>query len=127
MSHILIIDDDTDIRLLVVMLLESAGHTATEAANGLEGLAYLAAHGADCVLLDINMPDMNGWEVCRRIKADPATTQTPVVILTVRSALQDSAELKSARPDGFLNKPFDRAHLFQIIDDVLVKSSIRTA
>ena len=111
MSHILTIDDDTDIRLLIKVLLESAGHTVAEAASGPEGLAYLASQGADYVLLDINMPGMNGWEVCRRIKADPAINQTPVIILTVRSALQDSEELARANPEGFVNKPFERSDL----------------
>ncbi len=119
MSHILIIDDETDIRLLVAMLLESAGHTVADAASGEEGLSYLVTHGADCVFLDINMPGMNGWEVCRRIKADPATAKIPVIIQTVRSALQDTTELESTKPDGFLNKPFDKSDLLAAMDQVM--------
>ena len=124
MSHILIIDDDADIRLLIVLLLESAGHTAVEAADGPAGLAYLAAHGADCVLLDINMPGMTGWEVCRRIKADPATAHIPVIIQTVRSMVRDQAQCEAAGPDGFVNKPFDRMELLSVIEAVMTKVGV---
>lgn len=119
MAHILIIDDDDDIRLLVGMLLESAGHTVAKAGRGAEGLAYLAAHHADGVLLDINMPDMIGWEVCRRIKSDPATAQTPVVILTVHSALRETAERERAKADGFVNKPFTKSELLSTLDSAM--------
>ena len=63
--------------------------------------------------------DMNGWEVCRRIKADPATAHIPVIIQTVRSALQDTTELESTKPDGFLNKPFDKSDLLAAMDQVM--------
>lgn len=120
MGPILIIDDDADIRLLVLMLLESAGFSVAEAACGTDGLAYLAEHGASCVLLDINMPTgMNGYEVCRRIKADPTLNHTPVVMLTVRSMLRDREEIEEARPDGFVNKPFSKDERLQAIREVL--------
>jgi CheY-like chemotaxis protein len=125
MAHLLIIDDEADIRLLVMMLLESAGHTVAAAGNGTDGLAYLAAHGADCVLLDINMPAMTSWEVCRRIKTDPMTAHIPVIIQTVRGAQQESAELESAKPDGFLSKPFGKSELISAIDNVLAKAGNR--
>ncbi len=107
------------IRTLVVMLLESEGYTVAEAGNGLAGLACLAADGFDGILLDINMPGMNGWEVCRRIKANPDTAHIPVIILTVRSMLQDQALLEEARPDGFVNKQFAKNDLRKAIDDVI--------
>ena len=125
MSHILIIDDDADIRLLIVMQLESAGHTVAEAGSGPEGLAFLTTHGADCVLLDINMPGMTGWEVCRRIKADSAMARIPVIIQTVRSAIKDATEMESAQPDGLLNKPFDKSELLAAIQKVIAEVAVK--
>ncbi len=124
MRQILIIDDDADIRLLMVMMLTSAGFAVAEAESGEEGLAYLASQKADCVFLDINMPGLPGWEVCRRIKANPATTHIPVIIQTVRSAVKDEAEFASARPDGFLNKPFQKSDLLAAMDEAMAKVAV---
>lgn len=109
--RVLVVDDDADMRQMVTAMLGKQ-YLVTEAGDGATGLALLTEHGADLVILDVSMPGMNGWEVCRRIKTDPALRQTPVLMLTLRSFLLDDLELEQAHPDAFLNKPFDRADLF---------------
>ena len=73
MARILVVDDDADIRRLARTLLESAGHEVRTAADGLEGLAAAQDGGLDLILLDINMPEMDGWETLRLLKAEPRT------------------------------------------------------
>jgi DNA-binding response OmpR family regulator len=109
--QVLMIDDDRDVRAMVVAML-GRQYRVMEAGDGATGLRLLGEHGADLVILDVTMPGLNGWEVCRRIKDDPATAGVPVLMLTVRSAVRDEMEMSLARPDGLLNKPFDRADLF---------------
>jgi len=123
MAHILVIDDDMDIRLLITMILESAGHTVTEASYGTEGLALVATSTVDCVLVDINMPGMNGWEVCRRIKANPATAGIPVVMKTVGILPPDESALRTACPDSYVNKPDEKPELLAAIDTAMMRST----
>jgi CheY-like chemotaxis protein len=109
--RVLVVDDDAEMRAMVRKML-GKWYDVREAGDGAEALALLAAEGADLVILDVTMPGMNGWEVCQRIKSDPATQAIPVLMLSVRSQVRDDLEMERARPDAFLNKPFDRADLF---------------
>ena len=90
------------------------------AGTGEEGLALLAEHGADLVLLDVMMPGMSGWEVCRRIKANPATAKIPVVILTVRDMQKEDEAQFAACAEAYINKPFHHTELRQIVARLLV-------
>lgn len=113
--RILVVDDEPDIRALLMLILSEVGYDVYEAAGGTEALAILTDRGADLVVLDVMMPELDGWEVCRRIKADPALAHIPVIINTVRSLTRDQAAYDSARPDAFLNKPFDPVDLLHIV------------
>ncbi|HOF88985.1 MAG TPA: response regulator [Armatimonadota bacterium] len=119
MPTILLIDDEEDIRALVSILLQDAGYAVCEAGNGAEGLALLTANAVDLIILDVVLPDISGWEVCRRVKAMPATAAIPVVIFTVRSQMYDEARLASVHPDAFINKPFARTELLETLVRVL--------
>src|SRR5690242_5386810 len=81
MSKILIVDDDPHIRQLARTFLQQAGFDIVEAADGVEALDALRAGGADLVILDLMLPRMDGWEVCRRVRA---AGETPVLMLTAR-------------------------------------------
>lgn len=103
---VLVVDDSPDSRLLLRWTLTTSGYEVMEAANGAEALGLLRSARPDVVLLDVCMPDMNGYEVCRAIKADAATRQLPLILV---SAVAD----KHAIADGFavgavdyLAKPF---------------------
>ncbi|OPZ82895.1 MAG: Transcriptional regulatory protein AfsQ1 [bacterium ADurb.Bin429] len=116
MPTILIIDDEADIRALVSLMLQDAGYTVHEAGNGTDGLAQLKENDINLVIIDVMLPDVSGWEVCRRIKE---TSTLPVIIFTVRSQVYDEARLASVHPDAFINKPFERIELLETVARLL--------
>ncbi len=113
----LIIDDDLDLLLLVRRTLEfTAGWEVHPASSGAAGLDLAGTIAPDVVLMDVMMPEMDGYEVCRRLKADPATAHIPVVLLTARREM-NQAQVDSAGVAGVLYKPFQPAELArQILD-----------
>ncbi|MGH7675632.1 MAG: response regulator [Gemmatimonadales bacterium] len=102
----LVIDDDPDLLLLVRRTLEfTAGWQVVTALSGAQGLELARADPPDVVLVDLMMPDMDGYEVCRRIKGEPATAAVPVVLLTARREV-DERRLAAVGAAGFVLKPF---------------------
>jgi CheY-like chemotaxis protein len=105
-TTILIVDDDDDLRALLDTLRRSQGYLTLGAANGEEALASIAQRAPDLILLDILMPGMDGNEVARRLKADPATANIPIIMVTVQ--IDRSARLAGLIADGrFPDKPID--------------------
>ncbi len=100
---ILIVDDDRELRELIGFVLRSAGHTILEAGDGLEALRQHAAGKPDLVILDVNLPGIDGFEVCRRIRVD---SDTPVMMLTVRGEEADQVRGLDLGADDYLAKPF---------------------
>lgn len=120
MSHrLLIVDDDNDIRALLAIILRSAGYAVYEAADGQQALVEFPRIQPDLVIVDITMPGMSGWEVCRRLKEDPATAHVPVLICTVRSQMHDMAQVINVPHDGFINKPFEKHNLLATVQGLL--------
>jgi adenylate cyclase len=109
-ASVLAVDDQpTNLRLLDAVLTPR-GHRVVTAASGAEALALLETEDIDIVLLDILMPEMDGYEVCRRIRSTPATEFLPVVMITASGAEQRLAALE-AGADDFVTKPFDKSEL----------------
>jgi len=104
-SRILVADDTESVRSLFNKLLTSDGHEVVSAADGIGALEAVHHHRPDVILLDVDMPAMDGLEVCRRLKADPATRLTPVVMVTGQSDLSDRLKGIEAGADEFLSKP----------------------
>jgi signal transduction histidine kinase/CheY-like chemotaxis protein len=102
--HALVVEDDPAARRVVVRALESAGFEVDEAANGREGLARIAAHRPDLVLLDLMMPVMHGFEFMERLRADAATRDLPVVVLTAKELSPSEREFLQSRTDHVLQK-----------------------
>jgi DNA-binding response OmpR family regulator len=102
--RILVVDDNRDIVELVQRVLRIEGHEVVTARDGLEALQQELATQPDLVVLDVNLPVLDGWEVCRRIKARRAV---PVLLLTVRSERVDIEHSRDAGADAHLLKPFD--------------------
>ena len=116
---ILIIDDDDDIRVFLSDLLTTEGYRTHEAALGAEGVEKARLSKPDLVLLDIMMPEMDGYEVCERLKADPSTSDTPVVMVTVKNDIADISRSVLAGASGFIVKPFDPDWLLQMVEMVI--------
>ena len=100
---ILVVDDDRELRELIGFVLRSAGYLVVEAGDGLEALRQHGAEKPDLVILDVNLPGIDGFEVCRRIRVD---ADTPVMMLTVRGEEADQVRGLDLGADDYLAKPF---------------------
>lgn len=126
MATILIADDDEYIREVVRFALESAGHDVVECADGEEALAALTAHPVDAIVLDIVMPEMDGLEVCRRVRA---TSDTPILFLSSRDDEIDRVIGLEIGGDDYITKPFSPRELVARVKAVLRRrggSTVRT-
>jgi CheY-like chemotaxis protein len=107
----LIIDDDPDLLRLVRRTLEfTAGWRVVTAGSGTAGIELARSATLDVILVDVMMPEMDGYEVCRRLKADPATATVPIVLLTARRDL-NQARLAETGAAGVVLKPFQPEEL----------------
>jgi signal transduction histidine kinase len=112
---VLAVDDNDAVRYSVVRFLREGGYNVLEARNGREALV-LAAQDPDLITLDINLPDMNGFEVCRRLKADPATAQIPVLHISASFAkTEDRVRGLEGGADAYLTEPLDREELLATV------------
>jgi DNA-binding response OmpR family regulator len=118
MRTLLIADDEGGIRSLVRMTLQRKQYEILEAADGEEALALARKHHPELVLLDVMMPGLSGFEVCRALKDDPATADATVVMLTAKAQDADRAEGIAAGADDYFTKPFSPIALLRKIDDV---------
>jgi putative two-component system response regulator len=104
-SRVLVADDTESIRSLFERLLTADGHEVISAADGAAALDAVQRHRPDVIVLDVTMPFVDGLEVCRRLKADPDTRLTPVVLVTGQTGLDDRIKGIEAGADEFLSKP----------------------
>ena len=111
MSYLLFADDNEDMRLMVRDLLQASGHEVALAPDGLTALAAVQAREPDLMILDLAMPGMTGFEVCRAIKRNPFTSRIPVLMLTAQSQVEQKVEGFEAGADDYLPKPFDPREL----------------
>ena len=109
MAHILLVEDEQRLARLCKRVLEDEGHVVDLAATGEEALSLGVAEGFDAIVLDIMLPDMDGFSVCKRLRRQGV--QTPVLMLTARGALEDRVEGLDAGADDYLTKPFEFAEL----------------
>jgi len=116
MSHrILVIEDHEDNRRIVRDLLTSAGYTLIEAAAGDEGVALAERERPDLILMDIQLPGLDGYEATRRIKANPDLAKIPIIVVTSYALSGDEAKAMAAGANGYVSKPFSpRALLAKI-------------
>ena len=110
-ERILVVDDEEANRNLLREILRPLGYQVREAADGDEALAAVAESTPDLILLDLMMPRLNGYEVCRELKSDPRTRLVPIIILTTLEQLQDKIKAIDLGADDFLNKPFHTIEL----------------
>lgn len=110
-AQIMVIDDDPDTVNILAHYLKREGFTPLEATSGAEGLRLIAENHVDVILLDLMMPDMDGFAVIRELKKDPVTAEIPVIMVTARDDLNARCEGMSLGVADFLAKPVFRKQL----------------
>src|SRR2546425_3985865 len=112
---ILVVEDQEDNRQILRDLLANAGYRLTEAENGEEALAAVARHQPDLILMDIQLPILDGYEATRRIKADPSLRAIPIIAVTSYALSGDEGKARAAGCDAYVTKPYSpRALLAKI-------------
>jgi CheY-like chemotaxis protein len=110
-KHILIVDDSEMIRDLIKILLSDYGYTISLAANGRQAWDMLQTNSFDCVVLDLNMPEMDGVQVLEHIRANPKTKELPVVVVTANDYAERQREAVNAGANHVMTKPFNNKEL----------------
>jgi DNA-binding response OmpR family regulator len=118
-KRILVVDDDENILSLERTILEQKGFDVTTAGGGEEALRVLRKDAFDLVLLDVMMPDKDGFEVCRQIKQEPRTKHLPVIFLTAKGGGEALAEGFDSGAVMYINKPFTANKLLTIVKTML--------
>jgi CheY-like chemotaxis protein len=116
---ILCIDDDVDGRHACVRLLEAVGYEMLEAGDGVEGLSLATTRAPQLILLDLQLPKMDGWEVARRLKADPRTAHVPILALSASVFPLHHQRASEVGCAGFLEKPADARTVRDAVDRLL--------
>lgn len=105
MANILVVEDNAANMTLAVFLLESAGHSVAKAVNAEAGLMLARADQPDLILMDIQLPGMDGLQATALLKADPATRDIPVIALTALAMKGDEERIRAAGCNGYISKP----------------------
>ncbi len=108
---VVIIEDEPTQRSLLERVLEADGYATLGLGDGETGLRAIAEHAPDLVLLDLSLPRMDGFEICRRLRSDPLTATLPVIVITAHTSMEDMVAALDAGADDFLAKPVQRVEL----------------
>jgi two-component system cell cycle response regulator DivK len=106
-AHILVVEDNELNRYLITFMLEKTGHRVSQAVDGQQGIAMAALEQPDLILLDIQLPGMDGYTVARTLKADPATAAVPIVAVTSYAMVGDRERALEAGCVGYIEKPIN--------------------
>ena len=117
--RVAVIEDDADIAFTIRLNLEREGYKVVHFSNGQEGLLAVQQGGADFVILDLNLPDLDGLTICRELRRDPATKAIPILMLTARGDEPDKVAGLDAGADDYITKPFSTQELLARIRAVL--------
>lgn len=118
MARVLVIDDDPDVVRLIVKILSGRGHTVATARDGASALSCAGREPPDVIVLDSDLPKIDGAEVCRKLKAEPSTSAVPIVMMT--SAYVDIDEVcAQSGPEAFIVRPFVHEVLVNAVERAL--------
>jgi two-component system cell cycle response regulator DivK len=120
-KKILVVEDQEDNRQILRDLLASVDLEMVEAENGQEALTAVTEHKPDLILMDIQLPIMDGYEATRRIKADPATRNIPIIVVTSYALSGDEGKAREAGCDAYVTKPYSPRQLLAKIREYLPK------
>ena len=118
-ARVMAVDDDPVIRGLLEVNLEMEGHEVVTAVDGRDALDKVRAHAPDLILLDVMMPNVDGWQVAATLKGDPATAHIPVVFLSARAMEADVRKGTELGVDSYVTKPFDPIDLMELVERLL--------
>ena len=118
-KRILVVEDQLDNRQILRDLLTHAGYDVIEAVDGEQAIASAAAHRPDLILMDIQLPVLDGHEATRRIKADPALKAIPIIVVTSYALSGDEEKARAAGADGYVTKPYSPRQLLAKIREFL--------
>jgi len=124
MATVLIVDDEPPIVELVRFTLEDEHVRVIEANDGLEALAVARAERPDLIFLDVQLPRLNGFEVCRRLRLEPRLGGTKIVMLTAAGQAQDVVRGRAAGADLYLTKPFSPLRLLTLVSSLLPEAPL---
>ena len=123
MANILVIDDNAELLRMIRLLLEQrGGHQAMLSADGADGLAKALADPPDLAIVDVMMPGVSGYEVCRQLRANPSTASVPIIVLTARGQLVDRQAALDAGADDYIVKPVAVMELLGRVNALLARS-----
>ena len=119
MAKILVVDDEEHIVMILKDSLEFSGFQVVTAYDGVDALQRVEEDRPDLIVLDIGMPKLDGWEVCRRLKSDEKTKAIPIIILTAYAQTSDQRKGAQLGADRFITKPCDLTYLVEEINTLL--------
>ncbi len=123
MARVMAVDDDHVIRGLLEVNLELEGHEVVTAVDGQDALDKCKEQVPDLILLDVMMPNVNGWQVAESLKADPATRHVPIVFLSARAMEADVRKGTDLGVQAYVTKPFDPIDLMELVNRLLAERS----
>ena len=116
MSQLILVVEDSQVdRLRLVKLLEGAGYRVCTAANGLEAIALVQQQAPALILMDVNMPQMDGFDLLRNIRNDPSYSDLPVIMITSRTADKHREHAQQLGATDFLGKPYQEERLLELV------------
>lgn len=118
MLRVLVVEDNPTNMILTVFMLESAGHQVLQAENATLGIQLANEEQPELIFMDIQLPDMDGLEATKQLKADLNTQNIPIYALTAFAMKGDKERISAAGCDGYLSKPISRTDLLEIVDTV---------
>ncbi len=119
MAKILVVDDDTKIQMVIRIMLQKKGYEVKCASSGLEAFQEIPTFGPDLVMLDVMMPGMDGYEVCRKLKSSENTKNIPVIMLTALGMGEDFEKAIENGADWYIVKPFNSRQLLSRVSMLL--------
>lgn len=119
MKKIIVADDEKALRVLVAGTLEIGNYLIFEVDNGIDALESIVKENPDLVVLDVMMPGMTGYEVCKQIKTNPEMKHIKVLILTAKGQQIDRETAKGVLADYYLSKPFSPMELLSMVEEIL--------
>ena len=118
-KRILVVEDEESLLKLESILFTSKGYAVTGARDGKSALEAIAADRPDLVVLDVMLPDLDGFEICRTIKENPETRSLPVIMLTAKKSSLDLERGRLAGADAYITKPFKSVKVLEVIEGLI--------